>query len=592
MKKHNPFSRSLYWLSGLVLTAALVSSCDSCQQADISVTSMEITQGIQTSTNTVDFVANRSTAVRVFVTSNGAGDVPWVGGMLTVTVDGTEITPAGGLAPIGPTTAVDTPSRNLEGNALVFELPGPNGITESSDVDFEVTVSYSNDPDETNNTFRVDNLNFEQRETPTLLFTRVDYTPSGLGLSPLADVQAGMGDLFVRGIYPVRDGDSDLYNESTLPTIAFSNDQFSNDTIDGNDGSDLLGVLSTLRFLEVFFSGHPNNSTFIYGWVNGNPISGNGLGSVGGFQAFGNTDLTRHQRTLAHELGHNFGLNHNSRTITPDVGWDVGARLENNPAANNTTGRIKATTMNDIMVGGQLTNSAWVDVTTYSFFESSSSILGASPMMAEGQAGNVLAVQGYFDPQGQTLLSLKPSLRLDGKIDPPKTPDAAPFSLVITNDKGKKQSIPFNAQVCWDREDNELEYGFFEVLVPIPADMKIKSIDVLNQSGEKMGGLASSAPPKVKIVAPAAGAKLEAGKVQIEWTVQDSDTKPESLLFHLAFSSDGGETWGPVGIHIVGNKYELDTAQLKLKKTENGMLRLYACDGLNTVIAEVDKLSL
>ncbi|MBK7338843.1 MAG: hypothetical protein IPJ00_23115 [Saprospirales bacterium] len=122
--------------------------------------------------------------------------------------------------------------------------------------------------------------------------------------------------------------------------------------------------------------------------------------------------------------------------------------------------------------------------------------------------------------------------------------------------------------------------------------MKIKSIDVLNQSGEKMGGLTSSAPPKVKIVAPAAGAKLEAGKVQIEWTVQDSDTKPESLLFHLAFSSDGGETWGPVGIHIVGNKYELDTAQLKLKKTENGMLRLYACDGLNTVIAEVDKLSL
>jgi len=349
MKTKKLITQRLMWLFGFLFLGVLLASCDGCEEADISITSIEVSQGIQNTNNTIDFVANRSTVVRAFVSSNGAGDISPIGGSLIVRVDGSEVTPSGGLTAGNIATATNSPQRGNIDHALYFELPGPNGITESSNVDFEVTVNWPNDPDNSNNTMAVNNLNFEKREVPDLLFTRVDYVPGGLGLSPMSDIQAGTGDLFVQGVYPLRDGNANLYQMSIFPSLPFTSDANGNDTIDGGDGSDLLAALSSLRAFEVTFLGHPLNSTFMYGWVNGNPIGGNGLGTVGGFTAFGNTQQIRHQRTYAHELGHNFGLNHNSRTINPDVGWDVGARLENNPPGNNTTGRLKGTGLNDIL---------------------------------------------------------------------------------------------------------------------------------------------------------------------------------------------------------------------------------------------------
>jgi hypothetical protein len=135
----------------------------------------------------------------------------------------------------------------------------------------------------------------------------------------------------------------------------------------GSDGSALLNLLESCRQLIVSNGLGANETTFLYGWLAGNPIAGNGLASVGGRVAFGNTQPSRGQRSYAHELTHNFGFNHVNNKID-EVGWDVGARLPNNPATNNTTGRVKpagATGLFDIQVGGQLTNSAWVDTPKY-----------------------------------------------------------------------------------------------------------------------------------------------------------------------------------------------------------------------------------
>src|SRR5262245_51019016 len=68
---------------------------------DLTVTNIEVTQAIQTTTNTIRLVAQRSTAVRAtLVDLDTSGPVPNVTGTLHVFVGGTEITPTAGLAPI------------------------------------------------------------------------------------------------------------------------------------------------------------------------------------------------------------------------------------------------------------------------------------------------------------------------------------------------------------------------------------------------------------------------------------------------------------------------------------------------------------
>jgi hypothetical protein len=400
---------------------------------DLTVTNVEITQAIQTTTNTIELVTQRGTAVRATLADLEASWPPVSGvtGRLHVFVNGAEITPAAGVPPVNaPLTVPAAPQRANENDTLNFELPSASGITASADVDFRVDITPATGETNTaNNSVAADNLTFIDRTTPSIFFTRVNYVPSGLGLPNLADLQPGVGDVFVRGIYPVNDSDPNLYRQGLFPTLTFNQDAGTVGTIDGTDVDNLLSLLASCRQLIVDAGLGANNRTFLYGWIAGNPINGNGWGQQPGFNAFGNTQHTRHQRTFAHELGHNFGLPHPDSATLDQVGWDVGARLVNNPPGNNTTGRVKGVNLFDIMVGGQLTNSAWVNTTTYNFFLGSSivsspdvlvaaaggpeAVGGAEEELAELDAAisRTVVVQGIFDPEGERLVYLKPVFR-------------------------------------------------------------------------------------------------------------------------------------------------------------------------------------
>src|SRR5919198_2669678 len=110
---------------------------------DLTVTGVEVTQAIQTPTNSIKLVALRSTAVRATLGVTGsAGPVSGVTGRLHVFVGGTEITPSAGVAPTNaPFTAPLAPQRANENDTLNFELLAPTNITASANVDFEVDVT-------------------------------------------------------------------------------------------------------------------------------------------------------------------------------------------------------------------------------------------------------------------------------------------------------------------------------------------------------------------------------------------------------------------------------------------------------------------
>src|SRR5262249_23182799 len=147
-------------------------------------------------------VAQRSTAVRATIgVSGSAVPVSGVTGRLHVFVDGSEITPVAGVTPINaPFTAPLSPQRANENDTLNFELMAPTGITASMNVRFHVDVTpVPGEMNTLNNSGEV-TLTVVNRMTPLLYFTRINYTPSGLGLPADAFIQVGAGNAFVRGI--------------------------------------------------------------------------------------------------------------------------------------------------------------------------------------------------------------------------------------------------------------------------------------------------------------------------------------------------------------------------------------------------------
>lgn len=580
--------------------------------ADLTVASLEITQGIQTTTNTVQLVSQRSTAVRATLDIlTGTAPVANVTGKLHVFVDGVEITPAAGVSAINePFSAPAAPQRANEDDTLNFELIAPTGITVSANVDFRVDISVPGDPDTSNNTGEVNNLTVVDRTTPTLYFTRINYTPAGLGLPDLADVEPGVGDAFVRRIFPVNDGDPNLYREGLFPTLSFSEDDNGDGILDSApEGNNLLSFLASCRQLIVDLGLGANDNTFLYAWIRDNPISGNGLGQVLGFNAYGNTEHIRHQRTYAHELGHNFGnpAGHNTRPLD-EVGWDVGGRLDDNPATNNTTGRVKPTTLVDINFGGKLTEAAWVDTITYGLFSSSAILANAGPdalpasgllaAMASQQerrfSERVVVLQGIFDLKGRELLYLEPVFRFPWLSQPSSLEQTGLFTAEVTDESGIVTTVSFDALVGDDSGGpDEKHIGFFEVMVPVSPQLEVVSVRITDARGERVFGgfFETSKPPEIIIVGPEE--KAELGKeTKIAWEVRDPDTSKSDLMYQIAYSPDGGQSWVPVAVDVPGTESSVVFNSTQIQESRGrGVLRVFVSDGLNTAFADVSGLT-
>jgi hypothetical protein len=575
---------------------------------DLTVTNVEVTQAIQTPTNTIQLVAQRGTAVRATIgVTDSPGPVAGVTGVLHVFVNGVEITPIAGVPPINaPMTAPLVPQRANENDTLNFELLAPTGIAASNDVDFRVDVTpVPGESNTDNNSGSADNLTFVDRTTPLLFFTRINYTPSGLGLPADALIQPGVGDAFVQGILPVNDADPNLYQQGLFPSLTFTEDANGDGILDalGSDGNDLLSLLASCRQLIVDDNMGASDRIFLYGWLAGNPIDGNGLAQVGGRNAFGNTDPIRHQRSYAHELTHNFGFNHINNMID-QVGWDVGARLPNNPAGNNTTGRVKPTTLFDIQVAGLFTAQAWIETAKYNSLLSHPTL--TTPPDGGDFSERVLVIQGIFDPTGTELRQLKPVFRYPWLSRPTASPSPPPpprririprliprqnerFTAQVIDVNENVITVPFDPQVADDpdqRVEEEIP-GVFEVMIPLSTE--VASLDIFNVNGARVGGFVRSQPPTVGIVEPLPGTTI-GRETRVIWEAEDPDTPMDQLLFQVAYSPDNGSSFVPVAVDQTGNEAIFDATQVAPSRG-TGLIRVFVSDGLNTSFADVAELS-
>jgi hypothetical protein len=579
---------------------------------DLSVGNIEITQAIQTPANAIQLIAQRGTAVRVTITVADSGvAVAGVSGRLHVFVGGLEITPVAGLLPINaPMTAPLAPVRANQNDTLNFELLAPSGIGVSADVDFQVTIDpAAGEVNVANNSGAVNNLSFVERKTPKLFFTRINYIPSGLGLPSLADVAPGVGDMMVRGLLPVNDADPMLYQQGLFPTLTFGEDANGDGFLDANclddgvcaDGSNLMDLLASCRQLIVDNGLGANDCVFLYGWLAGNPIQGNGLGQVDGHNAFGNTQVTRYQRTYAHELTHNFGFDHIANNID-QVGWDVGGRLQNNPAGNNiplATGRVKPTTLFDIQVAGIFTAQAWIWTPKYNDLLDHAWLApdggGGGLAVPQTNSPRVLVLQGSFNAQGTQLLRLQPAFRFPWPSQPPRRTgqEVFRFAARVTDTQGTTLVVPFNALLGDDAGGTNDAYGFFEVMVPVSPALEASLVRITPVSNtNEFGRLTrSQTPPQLQILAPVQGQQLGA-QTSVRFSVIDPDTPPVNRQYQIAYSPDNGSSWVPIGVDIPGTATNIvfDSTAIPFSQG-GGVLRIFASDGLNTSFVDVRGLS-
>jgi hypothetical protein len=583
-------------VAGLVLGPLAPAASLRPTQVDLTVASVEVTQAIQTPTNSIRLVAQRSTAVRATLGVTGAAAaLSGVTGALHVFVGGVEITPVAGIAPINaPFTAPLAPQRGNENDTLNFELPAPvAGLTATADADFRVDVTpVAGEADATNNSGAANNLTVLAGTVPSLFFTRINYTPSGLGLPSAAAIQAGVGDAFVRGILPVNDGDPNLYRQGLFPSLAFGEDANGDGRLDalGTDGNNLMSLLASCRQLIVDAGLGANSTTFLYGWLAGNPIDGNGLGQLPGNNAFGNSDPIRGQRSYAHELTHNFGFDHITTAID-QVGWDVGSRLPSNPAGNNTTGRVKPTSLFDVQVAGQLTNQAWVDTSKYTSLQSNTVFGfsgGGSADVRRKSRRLVAVIQGTFDRAGRRLVRLEPVFRYPWLSQPTPSQREGRYAAIVRTAAGT-QRVVFDPGVRDDPSRPVAAFGFFEVMVP--ATGVVTDVRIADVSGERTFGrlTRSKIPPRVTIVSPRPNARLGA-RTRVVWNVTDGDTAAQRLVYQVAYSPDGGRTFVPVGVDLRVRQLVFDSREIQ-RSSGQGLIRVFASDGLNTAFADVKGLT-
>jgi hypothetical protein len=570
---------------------------------DIAVSGVEVTQATQTPTNSLRLVAGRSTAVRATLVNNDGGAVGGVTGTLHVFRNGTEITPAVGVGPINaPFLAPVAPQRANQNDTLNFELTGAGvtGLTASTDVDFRVDVTpVAGETVTGNNSGSADNLTVAAATTPSIFFTRINYLPGGLGLPSDSLIQPGVGDAMVKGILPVNDNDPNLYRQGLFPSLTYNEDDGDGILEDfdptNTEAQDLINLLASCRQLIVNNGLGPDITTYLYGWLAGNPTDHNGRSTIPGKNAYGNTDPVRFQRTFAHEFSHLLGGVHPATDVPIDqVGWDVTARLPSNPATNNTTGRVKPTSLFEIMVPARLTNEAWIGSSRYSG-DLVDANLGNGPdaspdAVKKRMKANIMFVQGTFNPAGTRLLGLEPVFRYPWRAASYGQVRGGRYRLIVDTVASRTPVVvPFDALTAEDIARGGQRRGFFEVAVPVTG--QVRSIQVAAAKGRKVftKRARSRRAPTIQVTTPRTGGKL-GERTEVRWRVTDPDTPRAQLQYQVAYSPDGGRTFVPVGVDLRGTGFAFDSTQIQ-KSAGRGLIRVFVSDGLNTSFADVRGLS-
>jgi hypothetical protein len=91
----------------------------------------------------------------------------------------------------------------------------------------------------------------------------------------------------------------------------------------------------------------------------------------------------------------------------------------------------------------------------------------SAPGAPTDRSGEVVVVQGIFDPTGEELFLLEPLKRFQWESGPTPNQTTGRFVVVVRHEDGFEVAVPFDALVAADVEGHDERHGFFEVVAPV-----------------------------------------------------------------------------------------------------------------------------
>lgn len=368
------------------------------------------------------------------------------------------------------------------------------------------------------------------------------------------------------------------------------------------------GLLSTLAGMKTQGSITYDN---VYGWWQGG-VAGNGYAqnpscaSPPSSGAYGNTELSRYQRTFTHEVYHNYCEVHVSETLGV-VGWDT------------TLDAPVPSSKFDVMVAGQLTTAAWQSPTRYSnmygrwLATSPESFFDPChfdwwelvplevflpfgllpPEEQELQPVDVLVVGGVIFPDGKG--SLEPAWSLKRAVMVPDVREQGEWAVQLIDMEGK---------VVGERQFTATFEGDGDPHVPLPSSFTFEMRTPMDAAGApnlseirlvrlgKKAGLLDAlrrSPnlPAVQILSPDPR-QMPVLDRPFMLMAEAADPDGGSHVGSLQYSPDDGQHWLPLANRIpvedLGS-FPIDPAGLPGGSLTR--LRLLVSDGVNTGESEV-----
>ena len=537
---------------------------------DLSITGIEVTQAIQDLTNGLPLVADKATAVRVYV---DIGPTSW---RIDVTVYLYGSTSAGESlgARRRSFSAWRNPDRSFTTDTANFLLPlswaQPNLVLQA----FVKASSASQSETNYNNNWMAEQV-FEFRHI-TAPYVYIVPINRGTATNPDLPTDAQIADAqsYFRTIYPV----STVNFIRTTPYIAAGH---------STDLNNDLEWFYIWWILEGWVDYHPLDQ--VYGLHSGaggvaSPLywdDGWGLAASGG------------GGSMSHEIDHNWGpLVWNNE---PTDGWGWGGHVATPGGATNyldlswpyPDGTIQECGF-DTRTMTVEDNATTFDLMTYDRprwispyrWEAAFDLLSrgyrlstvGGRMGAIRQVGESLVISGWVSSNGSG--SLDPIFRLPSVVQSNSTPGT--YALVLQDSVGNPLlTHPFKPAFLNVDGEQDDPYHFFTMLPHINGTAQVLltygNATILDEI------VMSQNAPTVTVLSPNGGESWEPGVQTIEWTASDLDGDP--LTYQVFYSTDNGTVWSPLALSLTQTYYEVDASFIP--GSPSALFKVVASDGFN-----------